>query len=70
GYTDNTGDAAHNLKLSQGRADSVVAQLGTMGIGADRLVPKGYGEDHPVGDNATPEGRAQNRRISMLVTAK
>jgi OmpA-OmpF porin, OOP family len=70
GYTDNTGDAAYNLKLSQGRADSVVAQLGTMGIAADRLVAKGYGEDHPVGDNATPEGRAQNRRISMLVTSK
>jgi OmpA-OmpF porin, OOP family len=70
GYTDNTGDAAYNLKLSQGRADSVVAQLGTMGIAADRLVAKGYGEDHPVGDNSTPEGRALNRRISMLVTSK
>jgi OmpA-OmpF porin, OOP family len=70
GYTDNTGDAAYNLKLSQGRAESVVAQLGSMGIDTSRLTPKGYGEDHPVGDNATPEGRAQNRRISMLVTAK
>jgi OmpA-OmpF porin, OOP family len=70
GYTDNTGDAAYNQKLSQGRADSVVAQLGTMGIASDRLVAKGYGEDHPVGDNATPEGRALNRRISMLVTSK
>jgi OmpA-OmpF porin, OOP family len=70
GYTDNTGDAAYNLKLSQGRADSVVAQLASMGIVAERLVAKGYGEEHPVGDNATPEGRAQNRRISMLVTAK
>ena len=70
GYTDNTGDAAHNRKLSQGRAESVAAQLGTMGIAADRLLPKGYGDAHPVGDNSTPEGRAQNRRISMLVTAK
>ena len=70
GYTDNTGDATYNLKLSQGRADSVVAQLGTMGIAADRLVAKGYGEDHPVGDNSTPDGRALNRRISMLVTSK
>jgi OmpA-OmpF porin, OOP family len=70
GYTDNVGNAASNLKLSKGRADSVVAQLGTMGIATNRLVPKGYGEAHPVGDNATPEGRAQNRRISMLVTAK
>jgi OmpA-OmpF porin, OOP family len=70
GYTDNTGDAASNLKLSQGRADSVVAQLGSMGIDTSRLTPKGYGEEHPVGDNSTAEGRAQNRRISMLVTAK
>ena len=70
GYTDNTGDAAQNLKLSQDRADSVVSQLQTMGIAADRLVAKGYGEDHPVGDNSTADGRAANRRISMLVTAK
>jgi OOP family OmpA-OmpF porin len=70
GYTDNTGDAAQNLKLSQDRADSVVNQLEQMNIAPDRLVAKGYGEDHPVGDNSTAEGRALNRRISMLVTAK
>lgn len=70
GYTDNTGNAAQNLKLSQDRADSVVNQLEQMGIAPDRLVAKGYGEDHPVGDNSTAEGRALNRRISMLVTAK
>jgi OmpA-OmpF porin, OOP family len=70
GYTDNTGDASYNLKLSQGRADSVVAQLESMGIASDRLVAKGYGQDHPVGDNSTPDGRALNRRISMLVTSK
>jgi OmpA-OmpF porin, OOP family len=70
GYTDNTGNASSNLKLSQGRADSVVAQLESMGIASDRLVAKGYGQDHPVGDNSTPDGRALNRRISMLVTSK
>jgi outer membrane protein OmpA-like peptidoglycan-associated protein len=70
GYTDNTGNAAQNIKLSQDRADSVVNQLEQMSIAPDRLVAKGYGEDHPVGDNATAEGRALNRRISMLVTAK
>jgi outer membrane protein OmpA-like peptidoglycan-associated protein len=70
GYTDNTGDPAHNLKLSQERANSVVAQLVTMGIASDRMVAKGYGDQHPVGDNSTDEGRALNRRISMLVTAK
>jgi outer membrane protein OmpA-like peptidoglycan-associated protein len=70
GYTDNTGNAAQNLKLSQDRANSVVNQLEQMNIAPDRLVAKGYGEDHPVGDNSTAEGRALNRRISMLVTAK
>jgi OmpA-OmpF porin, OOP family len=70
GYTDNAGNPAHNQTLSQDRADSVVAQLETMGIGEDRLRAKGYGDEHPVGDNSTSEGRALNRRISMLVTAK
>jgi outer membrane protein OmpA-like peptidoglycan-associated protein len=70
GYTDNTGDAKHNQKLSQDRADSVVAQLETMGIAPNRLVAKGYGDHNPVADNSTEEGRALNRRISVLVTAK
>jgi OOP family OmpA-OmpF porin len=70
GYTDNTGDAAQNLKLSQDRADNVTAELVKLGVAKDRLLAKGYGEEHPVGDNATETGRAQNRRISMLVTQK
>jgi OmpA-OmpF porin, OOP family len=70
GYTDNTGDAAQNLKLSQDRADNVTAELVRLGVAKDRLVAKGYGEEHPVGDNTTEAGRAQNRRISMLVTQK
>lgn len=70
GYTDNTGDPAHNLSLSQARANSVVAQLTSMGIASDRLVAKGYGNQWPQGDNATEEGRALNRRVSMLVTKK
>jgi outer membrane protein OmpA-like peptidoglycan-associated protein len=70
GYTDNTGDAAQNLKLSQDRADNVTGELVKLGVASDRLLAKGYGEDHPVGDNATEAGRAQNRRISMLVTQK
>jgi OmpA-OmpF porin, OOP family len=70
GYTDNTGDAAQNLKLSQDRADSVTAELVKLGVAKNRLLAKGYGEQHPVGDNATEAGRAQNRRISMLVTQK
>ena len=70
GYTDNTGDAASNLKLSQDRANNVMGELVNLGVANDRLVAKGYGEEHPVGDNATEAGRAQNRRISMLVTKK
>jgi len=70
GYTDNTGSADQNLKLSQDRANSVMAELVTLGIAQDRLTAQGYGEDHPVGDNSTEAGRALNRRISMLVTQK
>ena len=70
GYTDNTGDPRNNQQLSQDRANSVVTQLETMGIAPNRLVAKGYGDTHPVGDNSTAEGRALNRRISMLVIQK
>jgi OOP family OmpA-OmpF porin len=70
GYTDNTGDKASNLKLSQDRANSVTAELVSLGVDKSRLVAKGYGEEHPVGDNSTEDGRLANRRISMLVTKK
>ncbi|HWW97803.1 MAG TPA: OmpA family protein [Edaphobacter sp.] len=70
GYTDNTGNAAANLKLSDDRAKNVMTALVAGGIDQSRLEAKGYGEDHPVASNATEEGRAQNRRISLLVTAK
>ena len=70
GYTDNTGDSQHNQVLSQQRADSVCAQLEAMGIAPERLSARGYGDTHPVADNSTPDGRALNRRISMLVIQK
>jgi outer membrane protein OmpA-like peptidoglycan-associated protein len=70
GYTDNTGDPSQNRKLSQDRASAVVAQLTAMGISPDRLQAEGYGDQHPVADNSTEEGRARNRRISMQVTQK
>jgi OOP family OmpA-OmpF porin len=70
GYTDNTGDKAANLKLSQDRANNVMAELEKMGIAPDRLEAQGYGEDHPVADNSTEEGRQKNRRISLRVTQK
>jgi OOP family OmpA-OmpF porin len=70
GYTDNQGDAAANLKLSQDRANNVMAQLLQLGVDPTHVDAKGYGEDHPVADNSTDAGRAQNRRISLRVTQK
>ena len=70
GYTDNTGDAAANLKLSQERADDVMAALAQLGVDPARMDAKGYGEDHPIADNSTDAGRQQNRRISLHVTEK
>ena len=70
GYTDNTGDANANQALSEQRADSVMAALVQRGIDASRLSARGYGEDHPVADNSTEEGRQKNRRISIRVAEK
>lgn len=66
GHTDNTGDAAHNLTLSQQRADAVKTQLVKMGIDAGRLTTKGFGDTVPIADNSTPEGKANNRRVEFL----
>ncbi len=70
GYTDNTGPAELNRKLSQDRADSVLGELAKMGIDKSRLEAEGYGDTHPVAPNDTEEGRAKNRRISIRVTKK
>lgn len=70
GYTDNTGDKAANQKLSEARAENVKDALVKLGVDPARLEAQGYGEDHPVADNATEEGKQKNRRISMRVTAK
>jgi len=70
GYTDNVGDPAFNQKLSEQRAANVRAALVGQGAAPDRLAAEGYGEQYPLGDNATAEGRAQNRRISMRVVEK
>jgi outer membrane protein OmpA-like peptidoglycan-associated protein len=70
GYTDNTGDAAANLKLSADRATSTVTDLTNRGVAAGRLASEGYGDQFPVADNATEEGRQKNRRIDVRVTQK
>ncbi len=68
GHTDNTGDAAANVTLSQQRADAVVAKLAELGVAADTLTAKGYGQEKPRASNDSEEGRAQNRRIEFAVS--
>ncbi len=65
GHTDSDGSAKSNLKLSQGRADAVKAWLVEKGIDANRISTVGYGEDKPIADNKTKEGKAKNRRIEF-----
>ena len=66
GHTDSRGSDKYNLKLSQRRAEAVRNYLVSKGIAADRLTAKGYGESQPVADNATDEGRFQNRRVELV----
>jgi OOP family OmpA-OmpF porin len=69
GHTDSQGTDARNLKLSQGRAESVRTYLVKKGVAADRMVAQGYGESVPIADNRTSAGRAQNRRVEFVITA-
>lgn len=70
GYTDSTGSEQYNMQLSERRAKSVHNHLALRGVEQGRMAAIGYGEGYPVADNATPEGRAQNRRVSILVKGK
>ena len=68
GHTDSAGEADYNLELSERRAQSVVEHLvASYGIDSNRLAAAGFGESNPVGDNSTPEGRQQNRRVELVV---
>lgn len=67
GHTDNAGTDAHNLKLSQDRANTIRTYLISKGIKAGRVTAKGYGAGQPVADNATEEGRQQNRRTEVRI---
>lgn len=66
GHTDITGNAQHNLTLSQQRADAVKDQLVKMGIDETRLTTKGFGDTKPISDNNTLEGKANNRRVEFV----
>ena len=70
GYTDNIGNDAANLKLSDSRARSVYTYLIEQGIAENRLTYKGFGKSMPVADNETEEGRAKNRRTVFVITRK
>ncbi|WP_412509756.1 OmpA family protein, partial [Roseovarius sp. SYSU LYC5161] len=65
GHTDSRGGDAYNLRLSQARVETVLRALAQRGVDTERLVARGYGEREPVADNATAEGRAQNRRVEF-----
>ena len=68
GHTDSDGSAAYNQRLSEARANAVVAYLTENGIARERMQAIGLGEAKPIGDNTTNEGKAQNRRIEFVVT--
>ncbi|MFN4025621.1 MAG: OmpA family protein [Hyphomonas sp.] len=67
GHTDSTGNPDLNDELSQLRAEAVRAAMIDRGVPADRLIAAGYGAARPIGDNATEEGRARNRRIELRI---
>jgi len=69
GHTDNTGTTEHNKTLSVNRADAVATQLKSNNVSASRVTPVGYGEAQPVGDNATEQGRTDNRRVEVAIFA-
>ena len=69
GHTDSVGSVQNNLALSQARAESVKAHLLHEGVMSKSIVSAvGYGEEHPVADNATAAGRAMNRRVELSIT--
>ena len=67
GHADNTGTAAYNQQLSSRRAQSVAEVLTGAGVPGSRVVSLGRGEDQPIASNLTPEGRALNRRVEIVI---
>jgi outer membrane protein OmpA-like peptidoglycan-associated protein len=67
GHTDSTGTHAYNMKLSEQRAASVKSFLAGRGVPAQRMQTVGAGPDHPIADNSTEAGRAENRRVEITI---
>jgi outer membrane protein OmpA-like peptidoglycan-associated protein len=67
GHTDSTGSMQLNMQLSQARAASVGAYLQSQGVQAVRIATQGMGPQYPIATNDTPEGRAQNRRVELIL---
>ena len=67
GHTDAAGPEAYNDALGAARAEAVRRSLSRQGIALNRMATISYGEEAPVADNSTPEGRAQNRRVAIVV---
>ncbi len=68
GYTDNIGSDEYNQKLSQERADGVRDYLASQSVPDANMTAQGYGKTHPIADNSTNSGRAQNRRVELVVS--
>ena len=68
GHTDSTGSDQYNLELSRRRAESVTNYLVSRGVARARIESIGYGEQYPIADNTTEEGRARNRRVEIRIT--
>ena len=67
GYTDSVGGDSYNQDLSDRRAQAVRDALVQRGVDSSRVTARGYGKAHPVADNASPEGRAMNRRVEIVI---
>jgi outer membrane protein OmpA-like peptidoglycan-associated protein len=70
GHTDNVGNSETNKKLSQKRAEAVKQYLIKKGIASERLIAIGYGDERPIGDNKTIEGRNRNRRVDFVISSE
>jgi len=70
GHTDGLGSDAYNQRLSERRARAVLEYLVHAGVARERLEAQGFGESHPVADNATEDGRARNRRVELRVLSE